>query len=149
MEKYNVFEDFLTNVKTYQALREHWQQIFGHLAAEHGQSYHPYLNDDNCCDGNPIFNAFLPDLARAVRIVQEDPNEAVSQVDISAWIDKAIIMAQAEREVPELVISLVLNEWTAPIASHLLSAWLSPQAPSDAIIDELIQLGTPPFLKSL
>lgn len=150
MAQYNAYEDFLSNTHTYQALRDHWQRVFGQLAAERKQAYRPYLNEDKHFDGNPIFDAYLPDLARAVRIVQEDAAEAASPVDISAWIDKATLMAEAEeREVPELVVSLVLNEWTGPIAIQLLRAWLAPEALTEAHIDALIELGTPPFFKSI
>jgi hypothetical protein len=54
-------------------------------------------------DGNPIYQAYFPELKKAVRIIQEEP---LLPADFGSWVNVAEV---DEEEVEELVIGWVLR----------------------------------------
>lgn len=70
-----------------------------------------------------MFSAYVPEVNRAVRIIQVDPAEAVSEVDIKAWLDQAVMPEQEDR-VEELVIDLVLTNESERLSKQLIDGWL-------------------------
>ncbi|MCO6478804.1 MAG: hypothetical protein J5I94_19375, partial [Phaeodactylibacter sp.] len=72
-------------------------------------------------DANPIFNAYFPALQKAVRIIQDTPEEGAP--DITAWINYFEI-EEDQPETPELVIAIALSQDSAGTARELLRKWL-------------------------
>ena len=69
-------------------------------------------------DGNPIFQAYFPELKKAVRIIQEEP---LLPADFGSWVN---VTEVEEEEVEELVISLVLTEENVERAGEEIKRWL-------------------------
>jgi hypothetical protein len=70
-------------------------------------------------DGNPIYQAFFPELKKAVRIIQEEP---LLPADFGTWVNLTEVN---EEEVEELVISLVLTEENVERAIAEIYGWLA------------------------
>jgi hypothetical protein len=74
-------------------------------------------------DGNPLLSVCIPELDRAVRIIQADPADAVTTPDIKAWLDEAVLPGSADK-VYELVIDLVLTAEAEQLGQRLIEEWL-------------------------
>jgi hypothetical protein len=70
-------------------------------------------------DGNPIYQAFFPELKKAVRIIQEEP---LLPADFGSWVNLTEVN---EEEVEELVISLVQTEENVERAIAEIYDWLA------------------------
>jgi hypothetical protein len=73
-----LYPDFLEDITSYQAVSDFWQVKLDPLFRELGLSKQNYLNTTMVNgvalqDGNPIYQAFFPELKKAVRIIQEEP----------------------------------------------------------------------------
>jgi hypothetical protein len=104
-----LYPDFLEDITSYQAASDFWQAKLDPLFRELGLSKQNYLNTTmvngvDLQDGNPIYQAFFPELKKAVRIIQEEP---LLPADFGTWVNLTEVN---EEEVEELVISLVLTE---------------------------------------
>jgi hypothetical protein len=104
-----LYPDFLEDITSYQAASDFWQAKLDPLFRELGLSKQNYLNTNmvngvDFQDGNPIYQAFFPELKKAVRIIQEEP---LLPADFGTWVNLTEVN---EEEVEELVISLVLTE---------------------------------------
>lgn len=124
-----LFPDFLDQVEIYEAAEALWKAHFDALAEKHQFAYAPFLNAVSSTghkrrDGNPIFNAEVKNLNRAVRIIQEAP-EKPEDYFISAWLDTFPI--DELNPLNELVIALVLSEETLKIVTRLVEFWLVEQ----------------------
>ena len=70
---------------------------------------------------DPIYNAYFPSLDKAIRIIQEAPEE--EPASLSAWLD-TVEIRESGPETPELVIALELSRATAARARAFLRQWL-------------------------
>ncbi|MCB0558605.1 MAG: hypothetical protein KDD09_06660 [Phaeodactylibacter sp.] len=96
------------------------------VAREKSLPFQPYLNPYDGAgkkeyDANPIFDAYFPTLQKAVRIIQDTPEEGAP--DITAWINYFEI-EDDQPETPELVIAIALSQDSAETARELLRKWL-------------------------
>jgi hypothetical protein len=103
------YPDFLEDISSYQAAADFWQAKLNPLFRELGLNKQDYLNTTMVNgvalnDGNPIYQAYFPELKKAVRIIQEEP---LLPADFGSWVN---VTEVDEEEVKELVISLVLTE---------------------------------------
>jgi len=119
-----LYEDFLTDDTAYDEAVQYWEAFFDDIIEDYGFSRRPYLNNtlvDGTVlrDGNPIFHAYISEVDRAVRIIQEEPEEPV---DIVSWTNETEWPDGTPLE--ELVISLVLTEETKQEAEQLIREWL-------------------------
>jgi len=94
------------------------------LFRELGLSKQNYLNTTmvngvDLQDGNPIYQAYFPELKKAVRIIQEEP---LLPADFGSWVNLTDVN---EEEVEELVISLVLTEENVERAIAEIYGWLA------------------------
>lgn len=128
-----LYKDFLKTAEAYGEAESYWKAFFDNLLQPYDYSHQPYLNDtmvsgEKLRDGNPIFNAYIPDIDRAVRIIQEEPEEPA---DIASWVNRT--EWPTGRVLEELVISLVLTEETKAEAERRIREWLgnSPQMGAD------------------
>lgn len=129
MSKY-LYASFLEDKRIYNLAQAWWGRLLTGLAAERKLEFRPYLNPRPASgrkeyDGNPICNAYFPSLDKAVRIIQEAPEE--EQASLSAWLD-TIEIHETGAETPELVIALELSRTTASRARGLLLRWLVEDA---------------------
>lgn len=69
-------------------------------------------------DGNPIYQAYFPELKKAVRIIQEEP---LLPADFGSWVN---VTEVDEEDVEELVISLVLTKENVERAIAEIRGWL-------------------------
>lgn len=123
-----LFASFLEDEETYDEAAVYWQKQFEMLLEDFEYEYELYLNTvmadgTPLRDGNPIFNAYLPVIHRAVRIIQEEPEEPA---EYSRWIHET---EDAEGEpFEELVVSLVLTEETLELALEDIRLWVMGEA---------------------
>jgi hypothetical protein len=118
-----LYPDFLEDISSYQAASEFWQAKLDPLFRELGLNKQNYLNTTMVNgvalnDGNPIYQAYFPELKKAVRIIQEEP---LLPADFSSW---ANLTEVDEEEVEELVISLVLTEENVERAGEEIWEWV-------------------------
>ena len=118
-----LYPDFLEDITNYQAASDFWQAKLDPLFRELGLSKQDYLNTTMANgvalqDGNPIYQAYFPELKKAVRIIQEEP---LLPADFSSWVN---VTEVDEEEVEELVISLVLTEENVERAIAEIHGWL-------------------------
>lgn len=80
-------------------------------------------NGKSLYDGNPIYSIYLPKYNKALRIIQEDPEELQNYSNIvllGAWISDTEVK---RKSFEELVISLFLTEDTVKQCLDLVKAW--------------------------
>ncbi|OQX07794.1 MAG: hypothetical protein BWK80_49035 [Desulfobacteraceae bacterium IS3] len=120
-----LYKKFLKNKRVYILNSAYWKKIVNKIFRMSGSEYIEWLNTTYCngkkfYNGNPIFNGLFKEKNKAVRIIQEEPeNEDIS---ISAWIDKIELEADT---IYELVISLELSKESKAIAESLIKAWIT------------------------
>ena len=134
-----LYATFLENRRVYLLAKARWQRLFEQLLNAKQYTFRPFLNEKRM-DGNPMFTAYVRDVDRAVRIIQLDPSEAVSELEIGAWLDQAL-MPEREDQVMELVIGLVMTKEAEQISQLLIEAWLLQQLSlidMEKKIDELV-----------
>ncbi|AEE48410.1 MAG TPA: hypothetical protein PLC89_26835 [Haliscomenobacter sp.] len=134
-----LYATFLENRRVYRLAKTRWQRLFEQLLSAKQYTFRPFLNEKRM-DGNPMFTAYEPAVDRAVRIIQVDPAEAVSEVDIKAWLDQAV-MPEREDRVEELVIDLVLTNEAESLSKQLIDGWLVQglsMMEMERMIDELV-----------
>ena len=134
-----LYATFLENRRVYRLAKARWQRLFEQLLSAKQYTFRPFLNEKRM-DGNPMFTAYVPAVDRAVRIIQVDPTEAVSEVDIKAWLDQAV-MPEREDRVEELVIDLVLTNEAESLSKQLIDGWLVQglsMMEMERMIDELV-----------
>jgi hypothetical protein len=118
-----LYPDFLEDITSYQAASGFWHAKLNPLFWELGLNKQDYLNTTMVNgvalqDGNPIFQAYFPELKKAVRIIQEEP---LLPADFGNWVK---VTEVDEEEVEELVISLVLTEDNVERAWEVIRAWV-------------------------
>ena len=118
-----LYPNFLEDVSSYQAAADFWQAKLDPLFQELGLNKQDYLNTTMVNgvalqDGNPIFQAYFPELKKAVRIIQEEP---LLPADFGSWVN---VTEVDEEEVEELVIGLVLTEENVERARVEIMKWL-------------------------
>lgn len=119
-----LYPDFLKDITSYQAASDFWQAKLDPLFRKLGLSKQNYLNTTMVNgvalqDGNPIYQAYFPELKKAVRIIQEEP---LLPADFGTWVNLTEVN---EEEVEELVISLVLTEENVERAIAEIYGWLA------------------------
>lgn len=118
-----LYPDFLEDITSYQAASDFWQAKLDPLFRELGLSKQDYLNTTmvngvSLQDGNPIYQAYFPELKKAVRIIQEEP---ILPADYGSWVNSTEL---EDEDIEELVISLVLIEENVERARETIRAWL-------------------------
>lgn len=119
-----LYPDFLEDITSYQAASDFWQAKLDPLFRELGLSKQDYLNTTMVNgvalqDGNPIYQAYFPELKKAVRIIQEEP---LLPADFGSWVN---VTEVDEEVVVELVISLVLTEENVERAREEIQEWVN------------------------
>jgi hypothetical protein len=137
-----LYADFLENKRTYNLAQGSWNRLLTSLLKEYEYTHTPYINQtqngEKEYDGNPIFSAFIPEIKRAIRIIQIAPQEEGD--DISAWLDDIALNAKAEKTA-ELVVDIKLSQASKRIAKDLIHKWILKQLDA-AAIDEVLAAGT-------
>ena len=136
-----LYEDFLENKRAYNLAQGSWNRLLRSLLREYGYTYTPYINQmqngKKEYDGNPIFSAFIPEIERAIRIIQVSPDEEGD--DISAWIDDIELGKKAKtKKTKELVLDLKLSREAKMLAKDLIGKWIIKQF-DDATLDQLLE----------
>lgn len=120
----SLYPKFLESKRTYNLVQAYWNRLLSNILKEeqyHQSTYlNPAQNGQKEYDGNPVFNAYLPQINRAIRIIQVAPEEPGDM--ISAWLDD--IELTGDNPTPELVIDLKLNQQTKEIATALMDEWV-------------------------
>lgn len=118
-----LYPDFLEDITSYQAASDFWQVKLDPLFQELGLNKQDYLNTTMVNgialqDGNPIYQAYFPELKKAVRIIQEEP---LLPADFGSWVN---VTEVDEEEVEELVINLVLTEENVERVWEEILVWI-------------------------
>jgi len=118
-----LYPDFLEGISSYQAAYNFWQAKLDPLFQELGLKKQDYLNTTMVngvalLDGNPIYQAYFPELKKAVRIIQEEP---ILPADYGSWVNLPEV---EDEDVEELVISLVLTEENVERTVAEIHSWL-------------------------
>jgi hypothetical protein len=136
-----LFRSFLSDATVYKQAEQFWESEVRQLLQPHGLTHHPFYNNQSgngqpIADGNPIFDAYVPERHKLVRILQYDPADlqgALFSHYTDTWSTPGMDPEQRPHPtapalraapIPELVISLYLTEETAAKARHLLHQWL-------------------------
>ena len=119
-----LYPDFLEGITSYQAASGFWHEKLDPLFQELGLNKQNYLNTTMVNgvalqDGNPIYQAYFPELKKAVRIIQEEP---LLPADFGSWVN---VTEVEEEEVEELVIGLVLTEKNVERAGVEILEWVN------------------------
>ncbi|PHN01669.1 hypothetical protein [Flavilitoribacter nigricans] len=136
-----LYADFLENKREYNLAQAFWNRLLTSLLREYGYTYTPYINQmqngEKEYDGNPIFSAFIPEIERAIRIIQVSPDEEGD--DISAWIDDIELGRKTKtKKTKELVLDLKLSKEAKMLARDLIKRWIMNQF-DDATLDQLLE----------
>lgn len=113
---------FLEDRRVYSLAKARWKRFFGQLLTPRQYTFHSFLNEKRM-DGNPLLSAYIPEVDRAVRIIQADPADAITAPDIKAWIDEAVLPERTDK-VYELVIDLVLTMEAEQLGQRLIEEWV-------------------------
>ena len=135
-----LYADFLNDKRVYNLAQGSWKRLLNSLLKEHAYTYTPYINQvqngQKEYDGNPIFSAFIPEIKRAIRIIQVAPEEDGD--DISAWIDDIELNGKTKaQKTPELVLDLKLSKKAKSIAKNLIAKWVVNQLDT-ATLDQIL-----------
>lgn len=119
-----LYPGFLESYRTYQELELFWESLFSRIAEQNRWSWRSWMkptfaNGTPFFDGNPIFNAYVPELNRGVRILQVEPEESG---EFSYYPD--VVEMEDGHTFQELVISLILTEETQAQAEAAIANWL-------------------------
>ncbi len=121
-----LYQNFLEDKNIYNLAQASWGRVLASLLKDFDYTHSPYLNDRQNgkkeYDGNPIFNAYIPEIKRAVRIIQVSPEEEGD--DISGWIDNIQLK---NKNTKELVLDLKLTKEAKQRARQLISAWIEAE----------------------
>lgn len=135
-------EHFLTSREQYEACRKYWKQMLLDISRSRidmlqFEEWIDRANPDGSTteeDGNPIFDGRTADPPnRGLRIIQHPPLGGLQEELVSAWINDRTDEPPSDLPRVELVISLVLSEFTAGVARHLLAMW-SEQATTASMV---------------
>ena len=129
-----LYTNFLDNKNVYNLAQASWNRLLSSVLKTHGYTHSPYINQvqngEKEYDGNPIFSAFIPEIGRAIRIIQVSPLEEGDH--ISAWID-TINMNEQEQQTEELVLDIKLSRDARIVAKKLIKQWIEKQLDPDSI----------------
>lgn len=122
----NLYPTFLENKRVYNLNQAYWRRLLTDIIKDTDLSFQSYLNPLGAngqkeYDGNPIFDAYFPSLSKAIRIIQDVPEDDSN--DLSAWIDH-IELEEGKPAIPELVIAVTLTQDTASQAQELIRQWI-------------------------
>ncbi|MFM9948859.1 MAG: hypothetical protein ACKV1O_13050 [Saprospiraceae bacterium] len=117
-----LYTTFLEGCRVYSLAKAHWKRFFGQLLTPRQFTFHSFLNEKRM-DGNPLLSAYIPEVDRAVRIIQADPADAVSALDIKAWVGETVLPDRVDK-VYELVIDLVLTTEAEQLGQWLIEEWV-------------------------
>lgn len=150
MSKKILYEDFYKNKRIYNLNQGYWKRKLNltlqtKLTTENVLFKNYDNNDIKIYDGNPIFTYLDPRKNRAIRIIQDNLDDASIydlnniNVLISAWIDRIEISTDnsQNKDLEELVIALLLTEQTVAITIKLILKWLETGL-NDQDIEDII-----------
>lgn len=134
-----LYGSFLENKRVYNLAQGAWSRLLTSLLKDYGYTHSPYINQSQNgvkeYDGNPIFSAFIPEIKRAIRIIQVSPEEEGS--DISAWFDTIELEGDLEKT-DELVVDVKLSQDSKNIAENLIQKWITEQL-DEAVLDDILE----------
>lgn len=125
-----LYANFLDNKRTYNLAQGSWKRLLNSILKQHGYTFQSYINQKQNgkkeYDGNPIFSAYVPEIKRAIRVIQVSPEEEGD--DLSAWIDDIDLSEKlAAGQTKELVLDLKLSKQTKNDARELIQQWVNQQ----------------------
>jgi hypothetical protein len=141
-ERKALYSNFLKDKRIYNLNVSYWRVKLQKTLEEKISSKEQLIINKNkkgegYYDGNPIFSYYNVRNEKAIRIIQEDPEDIITYTEIKlieAWIDKIIIpYSENDKEVLELVISLYLTKTSVEKCILLVIQWFK----GDLNIDNL------------
>ena len=104
----------------------------------------PYIkqvhNGKKDYSGNPIYSAYIPEIRRAIRIIQVSPQEEGDE--ISAWIDAIELNEPFQNQTTkELVLDIKLSKAARKTAKNLIGMWVAGQL-NDKQLDAILKSHT-------
>ena len=134
------FDNFLQDPAVYDQAEAFWAEQLTAFLAPHGMAHQPFYNKQmgngqKMRDGNPIFDAYIPQRHKLLRILQEPAGEEPPYIGGFTKHWPTPEMDEGKRPhptdpslrdtpIPELVISLTLTEATLAVAKRLWQHWL-------------------------
>lgn len=132
-ERKILYSNFLKDKRIYNLNVSYWRVKLQKDLEEKINSKEQLVNNKNSkgksyFDGNPIFSYYYKRKEKAIRIIQEDPDEIKDYKEIklvAAWIDKILIPLHNNdlNEIPELVISVFLTKSSVDKCLILAKLW--------------------------
>lgn len=134
------FANFMEDPAVYDQVESFWGEQLTAFLAPHGLAHQPFYNKhfgngQKIRDGNPIFDAYVPQRHKLLRIIQGPPGDEPAHIGgfTKYWPtpemdpDKRPHPADPSKRdapIPELVLSLSLTEATLSAAKRLWQQWL-------------------------
>ncbi len=123
MNKY-LYNNFLEDKTVYKENVAFWDKIAKNLLQIGNYTFEEYIATDDgygnvFYDGNPIYSFMIDSLNKAVKIVQEEPEESGNR--FAAFINATEL--PSGKKLDELVINIQLTRETALLAINIMQAW--------------------------
>ncbi|ULQ51702.1 hypothetical protein [Flavihumibacter fluvii] len=145
-ERKTLYREFLKDKRIYNLNVSYWRVKLQKTLEQKISSKEQLFKNKNqkgkgFYDGNPIFSFYNSQNEKAIRIIQEDPEDIVTYTEIKlieAWFDKVIIpYSENDKEVSELVISLYLTKSSVDKCIYLVTLWFKGELNTNNIEEQL------------
>ena len=130
----HLYRNFLNDRRVYNLNRGYWRRILSKLGDNISIPFYKeyFANGTAFYDGNPIISAYIPELKKSIRIIQEEPE--CEEIELGAWTEATEV---DNKNIEELVITLELSKEASKVAKELITAWLQEDL-NDGQIDNIL-----------
>ena len=120
----HLFKNFLEDRQVYQNNVAYWKDILSKIVKDKTENYYwiesQFDNGEGFYDGNPMVILICQSPEKAIRIIQEEPEN--NSIEIGVWIDT--FQLSDSEQLQELVISLELSKESQALAEELVNQWM-------------------------
>jgi hypothetical protein len=121
MANKHLYSNFLSDKRIYNLNRGYWKRMLSKVGENISMPFYQekFSNGVHFYDGNPIASAYLPNLNKSIRIIQEEPE--TDSLEIGVWTEDKEF---EDKNIKELVISLELSRESSKVVRELIKGWL-------------------------
>ncbi len=88
MTNNHLYSNFLSDKRIYNLNRAYWKRMLSKIGENISMPFYKeqFSNGVHFYDGNPIVSAYLPNLNKSIRIIQEEPE--TDSLEVGAWTEE-------------------------------------------------------------